>query len=229
MRAGATPDRDTWRGLMRVALRVIDSIRPTYGPLDFRLGGGTVLMFRFDHRISKDIDIFMHDAQALSYLTPRLNEAVEKIVDEYQEHANFVKLNLPDGEIDIIVAADVLSGEVRDGLTFEGRMISLDTTAEILAKKLLYRADGFKARDVFDLATVLEHEPQSGMTALRATRSTRAALVRRLVAMSEMSGPTLAEGILATEQGAAILPEMVHAVLRTIERLDRHGIGENGQ
>ena len=228
MTAAPAPDRDTWRGLLRVALRMIDSIRPTYGPLDFRLGGGTVLMFRFDHRISKAIDIFTHDAQALSYLTPRLNETVERIVDEYQEHANFVKLNVPDGEIDVIVAADVLLGETRDVLTFEDRIISLDTTAEILAKKLLYRADGFKARDVFDLATVLEHEPRSGLIALRATASTRPALVRRLSGMRQMSGPALAAGILATERGAAILPGMVHLVLQAIEQLDRQGVQGSG-
>ena len=69
MRPGAVPDRKTWRALMRVALQVIDSINGSYGALDFRLGGGTVLMFRFDHRISKDIDVFIHDAQALSYIT----------------------------------------------------------------------------------------------------------------------------------------------------------------
>ena len=38
------------------------------------IGGGTVLMFRFEHRLSKDIDFFTHDAQWLSLLTPRLND-----------------------------------------------------------------------------------------------------------------------------------------------------------
>lgn len=52
-----TPDKDTWRTLLASAPRIVDSLRTNgYGDLDFRLGGGTVLMFRFDHRVSKDID-----------------------------------------------------------------------------------------------------------------------------------------------------------------------------
>ena len=72
----APPTRDTWRGLLLRALRIIDSLQGNgYGTLDFRLGGGTVLMFRFDHRVSKDIGVFIDDAQALAYLSPRLNDA----------------------------------------------------------------------------------------------------------------------------------------------------------
>lgn len=55
----ATLDKTTWQKLIMPALAVIDSLKVNgYGKLVFRLGGGTVLMFRFDHRISKDIDIF---------------------------------------------------------------------------------------------------------------------------------------------------------------------------
>ena len=77
-RLSQPPDADTWRRLIGPALRVVDSLRDSgYGELDFRLGGGTVLMFRFGHRISKDIDIFTYDAQALGLLSPRLNEIAE--------------------------------------------------------------------------------------------------------------------------------------------------------
>ena len=38
-----------------------------------------MLMLRFDHRLSKDIDIFTHDAQALSFITPRLNAVSERL------------------------------------------------------------------------------------------------------------------------------------------------------
>lgn len=71
-----TSGKHTWKVLFKSALRIIDSLEGNgYGKLDFRLGGGTVLMFRFDHRVSKDIDIFTHDAQALSYLSPIWNMA----------------------------------------------------------------------------------------------------------------------------------------------------------
>jgi hypothetical protein len=85
------PDRNTWRLLLGPALRVVDSLRDNgYGQLDFRLGGGTVLMFRFDHRISKDIGIFTYDARALSFLSPRLYEIAAQETDDYEEQANTV-------------------------------------------------------------------------------------------------------------------------------------------
>ena len=47
------PTPDTWRSLLVAALRIVASVRDSYGPLDMRMGGGTVLMFRFGHRVSK--------------------------------------------------------------------------------------------------------------------------------------------------------------------------------
>jgi hypothetical protein len=101
-------DKDTWRTLIGPALRVVDSLRHNgYGELDFRLGGGTVLMIRFDHRISKDIDIFTYDAQALSFISPRVNEVAAREAVDYEEQANAVKLVLRDGDVDFIVAGPV--------------------------------------------------------------------------------------------------------------------------
>ncbi len=65
-------------------------------------------MFRFDHRVSKDIDIFTHDAQALSWMTPRLNRIAEAVTPNYQEQANALKLTLPFGDIDLTVAAPII-------------------------------------------------------------------------------------------------------------------------
>lgn len=150
-------DRNTWRALLAPALRVIDSLQVNgYGTLDFRLGGGTVLMFRFDHRISKDIDIFTYDAQALGFLTPRRNPVAEQVAASYEEHANVVKLLLPEGDIDFIVATPMIPSALVETIQVGGRPITLDATSEILAKKLRYRADSFKARDVFDMATDLD-------------------------------------------------------------------------
>lgn len=44
--------RDTWRGPIGPALLIIETLQEAgHGPLCFRIGGGTVLMFRFDHRL----------------------------------------------------------------------------------------------------------------------------------------------------------------------------------
>ena len=42
-----------------------------------------------------------------------------------------------------------------------GREVNVETPAEIIAKKIRYRAHSFKARDLFDLATVLEQAPDA--------------------------------------------------------------------
>jgi len=54
------------------ALRIIEEIKK-HGTSDpfWTFGGGTVLMLRYQHRLSKDIDIFVPDPQYLGFVTPR--------------------------------------------------------------------------------------------------------------------------------------------------------------
>ena len=44
-------------------------------------------------------------------------------------------------------------------------MLNVETSAEIVAKKLWHRGDRVTARDLFDLALVIEREPQALATA----------------------------------------------------------------
>jgi hypothetical protein len=57
-------------------LHLIDEIRG-HGIDDpfWTFGGGTVLMLRYRHRRSKDIDIFVPDPQHLGYVSPRPDSA----------------------------------------------------------------------------------------------------------------------------------------------------------
>ena len=109
------------------------------------MGGGTVLMLRFRHRLSKDIDWFGYDAQWLSLLTPRLNETAAGIAQDYAEQANAIKITTAQGDIDFIIAADVARPVKREVRVVEGRELALDPTYEILAKKLFYRAASLEA------------------------------------------------------------------------------------
>jgi hypothetical protein len=61
-----------WQSLFQNALSVVDEIRKHGGRADpfFTFGGGTVLMLRYQHRLSKDIDLFVPDPQSLAYVTP---------------------------------------------------------------------------------------------------------------------------------------------------------------
>jgi len=97
-------DENSWKGLLASALSIFDDIeRRGFGAPDVSLGGGTVLMMRYHHRLSKDVDLFLHDAQWLAYLTPRLNDHVATMARDYTEQANTIKLVLGDGDIVLLV------------------------------------------------------------------------------------------------------------------------------
>jgi hypothetical protein len=203
--------------LLPEAPRIIDSLQGNgYGTLDFRLGGGMVLIFRFDHRVSKDIDVFIHDAQALGFLSPHLNDVAGMGLLEYQEQANALKFILPLGDIDIIVAGNVTREQPGEALDFMGRRIPLDTTAEISAKKLLYRAESFKARDVFDMAVALALDRPAATKALQAAASTRTALLRRLQVLAEAPPAHLTRDLMLTKAGAADAGGMVAILAQAV-------------
>src|SRR5690606_17655663 len=117
------------------------------------------------HRQSKDIDLFVPDPQYLGYVNPRLSDAAEDISTDYEEAAEFIKLFLPGGEIDVIVGTP-LTDVPHEIIDYRGRMIRVETSAEIIAKKMWHRGDQAKARDLFDLCAVATGEPEQ----LRAAR-----------------------------------------------------------
>ena len=123
-------------------------------------GGGTVLMFRYRHRLSKDIDIFVPDPQYLGFVTPRLSDAAADLTADYSEMAgSFVKLQFEEGEIDFVAAPNLLD-DAWEEWDIGGRPVKVETAAEIIAKKMYHRGDRATARDLFDLALVAEREPQ---------------------------------------------------------------------
>ncbi len=85
-------------------------------------------------------------------------EAAEALTTKYIEDAGFVKLYFPEGEIDFIVSG-ALTPEPAAVETVLGRTVQVETTAEIIAKKVHHRGRDFTARDRFDLALVATREP----------------------------------------------------------------------
>ena len=148
-----------WETLFRRALQILDSARHAGTMIrDWSFGGGTVLMRRHRHRVSSDIDIFVPDPQLLGHLSPRLNPAVESLTSDYDEQANFLKLYFPQGEIDFVVSGFLTADPVVTERIF-ARNVRVETSAEIIAKKVWYRGAEFTARDLFDFALVAEREP----------------------------------------------------------------------
>lgn len=150
-----------WETLFQRALLLIDSARDSGATLDnWSFGGGTVLMRRHRHRFSKDIDIFVLDPQCLPYLSPRLNDKAESLTSDYVEQADFLKLNFPEGEIDFVASAPLTENATVIEILFQ-REVQVETSSEIIAKKVWHRGNRFTARDIFDLALVVEKEPEA--------------------------------------------------------------------
>jgi predicted nucleotidyltransferase component of viral defense system len=155
-----------WQSLLSHAFHLLDDMQLHSGvanPL-WTLGGGTVLMLRYAHRRSKDIDIFVPDPQYLGFVTPRLSEAAAAVSADYVEAANFVKLIRKEGEIDF-VASPNLTPNPYETWDLLGRPVRVETATEIVAKKLWHRGDMATARDLFDLALVIDTEPDQLRTA----------------------------------------------------------------
>lgn len=171
-----------WETLFQRALVLIDSVAASGAALaDWSFGGGTVLMRRHHHRFSKDIDIFVPDPQYLAYLTPRLNEAAESLTADYVEEAESLKLRFPEGEIDFVASAPLTEKPTVSEWMFD-REVQVQTSTEIVAKKLWHRGDQIKARDIFDIAMVSEREPASLSAIKPILRGRREVVLARIVA-----------------------------------------------
>jgi hypothetical protein len=150
-----------WETLFQRALVLIDSVGKAGITLsDWTFGGGTVLMRRYQHRFSKDIDIFIPSPQYLNYLSPHLNDTAEAMTGDYTLQAEYLKLQFPEGEIDFVVSAP-LTQDAANAETLFGREVMVETSTEIVAKKVWHRGDRFRARDIFDLALIAEKEPEA--------------------------------------------------------------------
>lgn len=155
-----------WVSLLKQAYKLIDGVIKHSGVADpfWTLGGGTVLMFRYRHRRSKDIDVFVPDPQYLGYVNPRLSDLAAEVSQDYVETAAYVKLIRTEGEIDF-VASQNLTQHPFEWWYLAGRVIRVETAAEIVAKKLWHRGDAATARDIFDLSLVIEKDPDVLKTA----------------------------------------------------------------
>ncbi len=136
-------------------------------------------MLRVQHRDSKDIDLFVTDPQLLGYLSPRL--AGEAIWDtqNYDESAHTLKLRYEEGEIDFIVAGAV-SELPTETFDYGGMPIQMEHPVEIILKKLVYRDTGFKPRDIFDTAVVLQKYEDMLHDHMHLVAKSKAALMQRI-------------------------------------------------
>ena len=143
-----------WVALLRHAYSLIDAA-VLVGDIPWSLGGGTVLMFRLQHRSSKDVDIFLQDRQHLGLFSPRIQDETPSECVDYVESSSAVKLYYGAGEVDFVASATLTNNPFERARVL-GREIWLETPAEIVAKKLWHRGASATARDLFDLAAVAD-------------------------------------------------------------------------
>jgi transcriptional regulator with XRE-family HTH domain len=147
---------DSWEALLPRALELLEGLGPD---AFWTLGGGTVLMFRHNHRASRDLAIFFRDAQLLGHVNPRLGGTPRRMTSQYEESSGHVKLYFREGEIDF-VASPLLTSP---GFTTEsvvGHTMRLESDVEIVAKKMWHRGHEARAQDLFDLSLVVERSPK---------------------------------------------------------------------
>jgi predicted nucleotidyltransferase component of viral defense system len=184
---------NAWEALFEQAMRIVDSVAASGLRFeDWSFGGGTVLMRRFRHRVSKDVDIFVPDPQYLGYVSPRLNDVAQELATSHLETAISVKLYFPEGEIDFI-ASGPLTESPTTVETVLRRRIHVDTTAEIIAKKVWHRGRHFTARDLFDLALVAIKEPAAIERIAGILRERRDAIRSRIASDEKALRKTYAE------------------------------------
>ncbi|MSQ51019.1 MAG: hypothetical protein EXR28_03935 [Betaproteobacteria bacterium] len=171
-----------WETLFQRALVLIDSVgRAGITLSDWSFGGGTVLMRRYGHRLSKDIDIFIPSPQYLNYLSPHLNDTAEEMTSDYILQAEYLKLQFSEGEIDFVVSGPLTQNSAIAETLF-GREVMVETSVEIVAKKVWHRGDRFRARDILDLALVAEKEPETLKSIAPILRDRKDAILARIKA-----------------------------------------------
>jgi hypothetical protein len=140
-----------WHNLLKIAYDILEEANISI--YDWTFGGGTALLYYYNHRESKDVDIFFHDSQLLTFVSPRLNSKAETVAENYTEQSNFVKIFINSHEIDFIVAPNLTMIEP-NLVSINSMKLFIDNPVEIVAKKLFYRPESLKVRDIIDTVIV---------------------------------------------------------------------------
>ncbi len=152
---------DPWKSLLPYFFAVADEVVQRHRmPFPILIGGGSMLLRRYMHRKSRDLDLFVTDVRLVRWCSPRNNETSADLFIDYGEEATAVKLITGMQEIDIIAVAPVITEDATEPAILKGRDVLVERPREILAKKVVYRGRTFQPRDVFDLACVAVAEPE---------------------------------------------------------------------
>lgn len=161
-----------WQQLLRTARAMIGQVNSEQQVIDsWTLGGGTAMMLQINHRESRDIDVFLPDAQLLPFLDPQMHDFDFEIppADSAGDGVRFLKLVFDAGEIDFIVSQALTSSPATQA-TVEGEAVLLETIPEIITKKICHRGASIMPRDIFDIAAASKAHSDAIVKELRGYR-----------------------------------------------------------
>ncbi len=133
-----------------------------------RIGGDTALAARWNHRCSTDIDMVMTPEFFRAAAAPLTRLLQAHPGTQIRQGQGWLNAMVPDGDFSIMTAEALLAD---DGPPERESVfgLALESTAQILARKLRYRMWGngeFVARDLYDLCTGAVRDPAAVARAL---------------------------------------------------------------
>ena len=191
---------------------------------EYFLGGGTALAARWQHRDSTDIDLFMSPEtyfrlvdepqrfqdrfESLAGGSGAMTNLLSGHVADDRAHSRF---GLTEGIIDIVGRRPILPGGSLSLDVVKGTGVRLESTAEILARKVAWRLsrDDLLARDLYDIVVARRLDPSaldSVWVSLPATVTNRVerSLENALRTGGQLAGPPLLRPVFAHEEAELV-------------------------
>ena len=150
--------RELFKATYRTLARYMDE-------RNIRLGGGAALGARWHHRESADVDLFVDEGTYRRFYDAQERVIVELergplAIDQLSIWPSWSRLRYVTGDVSIL-SWPPATREPRSGDTVRGSQVELETTTEILAKKIggrMLRSQVIVPRDLYDLACARHFE-----------------------------------------------------------------------
>lgn len=156
--------------IVRAVARFVERVAPFFPAGSLRMGGGTILQARWGHRQSTDADLFCDPRTYVETVRQHgaaMESEIRRVADDEEEGEPFVDLvatfsRVGGTEVTVLPAAPLL--DERSERRVPGTKVRTESTADILAGKLVHRLGGagiVEPRDLFDLAAAERHDPMA--------------------------------------------------------------------
>ncbi len=182
-----------------------------------RMGGGTILHARWGHRMSFDADLFCDPgiyARTIAKSGPELERAINTIACDAKDGGSFVDqiasfCRIAGIEVTILPAAALIGATT--GMVVPNTTIETESTADILAAKLVHRMCGagvFEPRDLFDLTAATQHDADALRQALGLLSDVQKAEISAALALLPKRWASFSDKPLISVDGEAVQVDM---------------------